>query len=282
MTRVGVMTLAHRRHGHLHAQHRSLARGSHLPDDYLVVAMDDDAIEEQDHHGLRRRVLKLPGHGAGLPLAAARNQGAASLLEAGADVVVGLDVDCLAGPELVACYADIVTREPTVLWSGPVTYLDPPPPEGYDLAALATLDDPHSARPAPDPGTVLRGADPDLFWSLSFALSSAAWTRIGGFCEQYVGYGGEDTDFARTAAKAGIGCGWVGGARGYHQFHPVSCPPVEHLDDILRNAATFRQRWGEWPMRGWLADFERLGLISCAPDGWRRVADRADGRDEHN
>jgi hypothetical protein len=36
---------------------------------------------------------------------------------------------------------------------------------------------------------------------------------------------------------------------------------VGHLDDILRNAAIFHDRWGWWPMQGWLAAFEARGLV---------------------
>ena len=43
------------------------------------------------------------------------------------------------------------------------------------------------------------------------------------------------------------------------QYHPVSNPPIEHLDDILCNAAVFHRRWG--PMEGWLHEFENRGLI---------------------
>src|SRR5690606_11833725 len=100
-----------------------------------------------------------------------------------------------------------------------------------------------------------------LFWSLSFALSRATWQRIGGFCEQYAGYGAEDTDFARVARDRGIGIAWVGSARAHHQYHPTRTPPVQHLDDIVRNAMVFRQRWGAWPMGGWLREFEPRGLI---------------------
>ena len=35
---------------------------------------------------------------------------------------------------------------------------------------LPELDDPHPARPAPPPGELVPDADPDLFWSLCFAL----------------------------------------------------------------------------------------------------------------
>jgi GT2 family glycosyltransferase len=151
-----------------------------------------------------------------------------------------------------------------------VTYLPPAPPDGYPLDRLVELDDPHPARPAPEPGRRVPGADPDLFWSLSFALSATAWESTGGFDEAYVGYGAEDTDFGRRVVTAGLAHGWVGAARAYHQHHPTRTPPVQHLDDILRNGRTFRERWGEWPMRGWLEEFERLGLVRRAGEDWVR------------
>jgi hypothetical protein len=62
---------------------------------------------------------------------------------------------------------------------------------------------------------------------------------------------------------------WVGGAHAFHQFHPVSDPPVEHVHDIVRNAKVFHQRWGWWPMSNWLNAFEQRGLITrdreCRP-----------------
>ncbi|MBX9421661.1 MULTISPECIES: hypothetical protein [Streptomyces] len=64
----------------------------------------------------------------------------------------------------------------------------------------------------------------------------------------------------------------VGGALAHHQYHRVSHPPVEHLDDILRNGALFHDRWGEWPMKGRLLDFARLGLVShdARTGSWHR------------
>ena len=68
---------------------------------------------------------------------------------------------------------------------------------------------------------------------------------------------------------------WTGDARAYHQHHPVSDPPVEHLDDLLRNGATFHRRWGEWPMRGWFEALEERGLVRRVRDergeGWERA-----------
>ena len=64
--------------------------------------------------------------------------------------------------------------------------------------------------------------------------------------------------------------GWAGSARAYHQYHPISDPPVEHLDDLLRNGAIYATRWGHWPMAGWFAELERLGHVRRLGDGWVR------------
>lgn len=277
---VAVVTIVHGRGDHLRAQHASLARGA-APDHYVVTAMGDPAVRSwSPSEGPVPEVVEVPVQAGVLPLAAARNAAADRALAGGADVLVFLDVDCLAGRSLVQAYADAARDRPDVLWSGPVTYLPPSGPDGYPLDRLDDLDAPHPARPAPAPGERRLGGDPDLFWSLSFALHADGWRRSGGFCESYVGYGAEDTDFAAVATSAGLTLGWLGDARAYHQHHPTSSPPVQHLADILRNGAIFRRRWGRWPMEGWLLEFERLGLAEREDGDWRltpsgRVASRA-------
>ncbi|GAA3540426.1 glycosyltransferase family 2 protein [Aeromicrobium flavum] len=271
MTSVAVITVVRGRHEHLVAQHESLGLSTREPDDRVVVAMDDPALLAWAPAGPPQpRVVPLAADPRGLPLAAARNAGADAAIARGADVLVFLDVDCLAARALVADYAEAVSSAPELVWCGPVTYLPPAPAGGYPLADLAAWDDPHPARPAPAPGERIRGGDPDLFWSLSFALHRDTWARIGGFCEEYVGYGGEDTDFAQGAVAAGVELGWTGGARAFHQHHSVESPPVRHLDDILRNGAVFHRRWGRWPMEGWLRAFEERGLVERSGDGWVR------------
>jgi N-acetylglucosaminyl-diphospho-decaprenol L-rhamnosyltransferase len=271
---VAVVTIVRGRHDHLLRQHRALASGDRVPDEWVVVAMDDPALAEwPEVAGLLPRVVPLAGSTSGLPLAVARNAGARQALDLGADVLVFLDVDCLPAPGLVAGYADVVREHPGTVWSGPVTYLGAGLTE-EQLRRPWTFDSPHPARPAPAPGEVVRDADPRLFWSLSFAMSSQVWRQVGGFHEGYVGYGGEDTDFAFMLREAGVELGWVGAARAYHQHHEVSSPPVEHLEDIVRNAAVFHDRWGVWPMQGWLEQFEALGLVRRTGSGWvlRRTA----------
>ncbi|MFB9314573.1 glycosyltransferase family 2 protein [Nocardioides plantarum] len=268
--RVAVVTIAHGRRHHLAGQHRMLALGSRRPDLYTVVAMGDEAIVPLEDHGLARDVVRIEVGAHGLPLSAARNLGVAHVVAQGADVVILLDVDCLPGFDLVAAYADAALAMPGRLWSGPVTYLRPGAAVDHP-AELAALDRPHAARPAPRPGEMLVATRPELFWSLSFALTPATWQRTGGFDEAYVGYGGEDTDLARRATAAGVELWWLGSARAYHQHHAVSSPPVEHLDAILRNGRLFRDRWGEWPMLGWLTAFEERGLVRREGDDWARA-----------
>jgi len=199
-----------------------------------------------------------------LPLAAARNSGAAAT---SADLLIFLDVDCIPCPELIERYRWMAQQSGGLL-AGPVGYL----PEAIrgdaaDAEQLARLAVPHPARPAPDDGVLVPECRYELFWSLSFAIRRADYEALGGFCEEYVGYGGEDTDLAFTARKLGLPFSWVGGAWAWHQYHPIEDPPRSHLADIVANAAVFRRRWGRWPMEGWLRAFADEGLIEWDSSG---------------
>ncbi len=290
---VAVLTLAHGRHDHLRGQIAGLAAGDRRPDLHVVVAMDDPRVRMVAQEAWAAAptvagpatevvVVDLPADPRGLPLARARNAAADAARERGAHHLVLLDVDCIPGAGTVATYARELasrhTREaahPAVL-CGDVAYL-PPLPEGQqgwaapaDLARLREV-----ARHRPDRVLLPAGRrlpEPDLrqFWSLSFALTAEDFAATGGFCEDYVGYGGEDTDFAQVVGARGGSLTWVGGATAYHQHHASRTPPVEHLEAIVRNAGVFADRWGWWPMEGWLAAFRERGL--AAPDDlgrWR-------------
>lgn len=260
---IAVVTVVAGRHEHLRAQRAHLARCEPPADLHVVVAIDDPgaAAVVAEAPTLPTELVTVPRHPAGLPIAAARNAGAAAAIAAGAGTLVFLDVDCLPAPGLPGCYRDAVTARPHDISCGPVTYLPPAPSGGWTTELLAAARAPHPARPDPAPGAV-EPLPPELFWSLSFALSTELWQRVGGFYEGYVGYGGEDTDFAATAAAAGTAITMLGGADAFHQHHPVSRPPVEHVDDIARNSAIYLRRHGLLPMRGWLDEFTNLGLLA--------------------
>ena len=262
--RTAVITTVRGRGSHLRRQLQGLARSTRQPDMHIVVALGDPHVaeivaDEDSSASVVDLEVAVP-----LPIAYGRNQGAAAALRKAAELLVFLDVDCIPDTELVGRYHDTAgqPRYADTLLCGPVTYLPPPGPRGYRLDGLRAQVDPHPARPHPSDDQVLRTTDYALFWSLSFAVAASTWTKIGGFCEQYRGYSGEDTDFAQSAAAQEVSMHWVGGAHAFHQFHPTADPPVQHVDDIVRNARIFHQRWGWWPMQGWLAGFEEAGAIT--------------------
>ncbi len=257
--------------GHLRAQ---LAALSGAPDVRRIVVW----IGEDEPPALAAEtVLRVAPGPHGLRLAAARNAGADAAGDA--DLIVFLDADCVPGPALLDRYRSAAARHPGAVLCGPVTYL----PEGVpasDPAELVARTAPHPARPMPgdDVERVAEAGEYALFWSLSFALTPSTWAATGGFDEAYEGYGGEDTDFAFRLRRRSVPLVWVGGAHAYHQYHPTSSPPWQHLEDILRNGALFADRWGEWPMTGWLEAFARAGAVEQDAGGWRKVAARPGGR----
>ena len=253
---------------HLRSQRRALA--VHLPDaQHIVVLPARPGSEELAAELVTDGAVpvEVPA-GPDLPVARCRNLGGDRAAEL-AELIIFLDVDCLPGPDLRTRYCEL---PPNAVGLGPVTYLPesagaPHPDE------LPGHTDPHPARPFPEQG--LRQLEPDefgMFWSLSFAVHAELWKRLrlefGAFDEVYTGYGAEDTDFGRRLLYRRVPVVLVAGAHVYHQWHPVSDPPVEHLGDLLRNGAHFAERWGEWPAPGWFAEFERRGLVRREGDEW--------------
>lgn len=263
--RTAVVTITRDRDAHLHRQRRGLA-GTRC-DLHVIVGMGIEPTLFDVPGAPPTTTSTVPVDRLGLPLAAARNAGAAAAIAAGAELLVLLDVDCIPGPHLLDRYAAAVPRvaHPALL-CGPVAYLPPPPALGYPAAGLAALAPPHPARPAPPDGSIWTDDRFTLFWSLSFAVTATDWVTMGGFCEEYAGYGGEDTDFALAAAARGAGLCWVGGAEAYHQYHPPSRDSPARTTELVRNAHLFRRRWGWWPMTGWLADLAAAGAVEFDPD----------------
>ena len=271
--RTAVITTVSNRREHLINQHDALGGSASVPDLYVIVALDAPAGAASDWlsmHAPTATVLHMGGAPDQLPVAAGRNLGARHAMERGADLLRFLDVDCVPTPTLLSAYADAARIYPDAVLSGAVGYL----PEGADAFSPVRAEKAyfHDFRPRLLPCHTER-ADPALFWSLSFAMTGLTWQRAGGFCEDYVGYGAEDTDFAQIASRRGIPFLWVGGAEAFHQYHPVQSPPIEHLEDILRNGRLFASRWGFWPMTGWLDAFESRGLVTrdIATGDWRMV-----------
>jgi GT2 family glycosyltransferase len=258
---VACHVIAKGRHAHLRRVLEGLSAQTRPLDEVVLVAIDDPGVVQiGEDTSVVTRVESCPMTAAGeLPLARARNVGAAAST---ADLLVFLDVDCIPDRQLVADYE----RERRVgLLMGGVRYLPPghepgSPPDDDRMRAAARV---HPSRPVLD--STRRTSRYELFWSLNFAVDRATWRMLGGFDDRFEGYGAEDTDLAYTARSRGVAAWFVAGAEAYHQHHPVSRPPVEHVDSIVRNACRFHQKWDAWPMEGWLRDFASLGLVEWDP-----------------
>ncbi|MCK2201532.1 galactosyltransferase-related protein [Corynebacterium callunae] len=247
---------------------------------YAVVTIADDSRQahvDMQLEGLKKWAQGTPHYrgyiDTDMNLARARNEVAARAVADGVELLIFLDADCIPGPFLIPFYVEAARNWPDEVLCGPVTYLQEPDDRGYQLDTLLELTNPHPARPNLPAGQSRLGTEEEwkLFWSLSFAMSTSAWQDSGGFDEGYAGYGGEDTDFAFRLRAQGKKLRWVGGAHAYHQWHLVSSPPVEHLDDILANATRFHSIWGIWPMEDWLVAFAERGLVKRSDDGWVRT-----------
>ena len=199
-----------------------------------------------------------------VPLAKARNSAATA---ATGNFLIFLDVDCIPGPGLISAY-ERAGEANDGLFLGEVLYLPPAAvAEGVlDFTELDRLGVPHPSKP-PMPSSGVR-LEPDVgqLWGLSFALTRQSYFAVGGMSELFEGYGGEETDFATRLGDHGLPFLWTAGARCYHQHHPISVPPLQHFDAILRNATLFHQRNGRWCMDYWLGQFQTLGLISWSID----------------
>lgn len=273
--KIASLTLTQNRETHLRRQLRGIADCEPRPD-VIVVAVMGGRDPRPATAGLNLPPLEWVDVGTSsgaLPLSAARNAAAAAACHADTDSLVFLDVDCVPHPGLFAAFRDALAGRDAV-WSGTVGYLPPRDATAdWSAPALEAAATDHPARPRLAKTQEL--SDPDLFWSLCFAASAGSYARIGGFDEDFTGYGGEDTDFAHRAVAEGLSHWVAPAARAWHQHHESQQPPVHHLADIVRNAQVFHDRWGRWPMLGWLEAFEQMGLIRIGEDHIDQLSERS-------
>ena len=253
---VGVVIIAGERDEHLTRVLDALAV-QHRPADRVVVADMADARGVLDRAPLGVERVVVPTAGGALPLGAARNAGAAHL---DSDVLAFLDVDCIPGPAFVAEHAASLDVHPDALACGRVRYLRREWQVAGPAPDLDGLSDPHPGRPAPDHDELDIDRH-ELFWSLNFAVRAPTWERLGGFDTGYRGYGAEDTDLGLRARRLGIPLLWVAGAGVYHQWHPPTRLDPDRRDEIVANARRFHDRWGTWPMVGWLDELAAAGTV---------------------
>lgn len=253
---LSVLTIVKNRSGHLAQLVEGLRRSDVPPFELVVVDMGSSPPVSIGPTPFPTHVVRLDR--SGLPLAEARNTAAKA---ARGDRFLFLDVDCIPMRGLTGAMAQCLADHDALICAE-VLYLGPDDARAaWKESTLLTRGVRHPVRDFPDNG-VRREDNAGLFWSLVFGMRRESFFALGGFDETFIGYGAEDTDFGFRAKEAGVPLLFMGGAGAFHQYHDSFEPPLQHLDDIVRNAAAFRKRWNIWPMEGWLDAFETGGLIS--------------------
>ena len=262
MTPLSVLTLVKDREPHLIQLVEGLKRSAVAPAELIIVDMSSDPVAQPEApfpvhvHRLQTGTL---------PLAAARNLAARHATSAH---LLFLDVDCIPMAQCLGRMGAVLDNDDALLCAD-IRYLGPNDARSaWNEDFLLATGRPHPVRSFPATGT-RRETNPGLFWSLAFAIRRSRFAELGGFDEAFVGYGAEDTDFGFRAERAQTPLIFVGGAIACHQYHDSYDPPVQHLDDIVRNATIFHARWGWWPMQGWLDAFVAMGLVDYCDDGIR-------------
>ena len=256
--RASVLTLARGREDHLRRLIEGLTRQSVLPGELVIAFMQPRPSRELPETPFPIRSIVVDRQH--LPLAEARNAAARAATYRN---LVFLDVDCIPSPTLVESYLRGIAETGGVL-QGEVAYLpdtDWNGDEPIDFGALDRAGRPHPSRPPVPESGLIEEPDMGMLWGLNFAMHRRLFLKVGGLDERFTGYGGEETDFARGLAEIGARLHWCGGARAYHQHHAVSRPPLQHFNDIVRNARLFHSKWGEWCMDYWLGQLHERGFI---------------------
>ncbi len=262
MTPLSVLTLVKDREPHLIQLIEGLKRSAVAPAELIVVDMSSTPVAQPEApfpvyvHRLQTGTLAL---------AAARNLAARHATSAH---LLFLDVDCIPMAQCLGRMGAVLDEDDALLCAD-IRYLGPDDARStWNEEVLLATGRRHPVRSFPATGT-RRETNPGLFWSLAFAIRRSRFEELGGFDEAFVGYGAEDTDFGFRAEHAQTPLIFVGGAIACHQYHDSYDPPVQHLDDIVRNATIFHARWGWWPMQGWLDAFVAMGLVDYCDDGIR-------------
>ncbi len=258
---LSVLTLVRGRQTHLDNLIDGLRRQSVKPLELVIANMQTNApVLPED---LEFPIVVVDIGGADLPLAAARNF--AAYKARGQDLVF-LDVDCIPSPTLLQSYSDGLAVADVCLM-GEVRYL-PELPISKDTSfdELVREARRHPARPPP-PSSGFR-MEPEVrnLWGLSFALPRHSFFMAGGFDERFIGYGGEETDFAERLGVAQVPLAWCAEAMALHQHHALHAPPLIFFDDIVRNARLFFDIWGSWCMEYWLGQFAEMNLIEWSTE----------------
>ncbi|WP_175405153.1 glycosyltransferase family 2 protein [Salinimonas lutimaris] len=246
-----IVTIVKERSRQLASLVQSLEKTRLRPQELIVVWMTspcDESLISSEAFSVQHRFLA----NESVPVPRARNKGMAAC---STEQIIYLDVDCLCPPDL---FESVLTElHDGQVVSTQVRFL-PSPAQTQDYATAR-----QHAVSAPDAVELLHNQPVawSYFHTLLFAITKADFIRTGGFDESYHGVGVGDIDFAARCDELGFALVMLKNDV-LHQFYPGVEPPVQQLFDIVNNATRYKQKWGEYPLQGWLQQFAQSGLIN--------------------
>lgn len=273
--RTALITTVRRQHDALLDQVSGFSLGADVPDQHVVVALADRTVSQGQLPITSDRwttlIAGLPTVRAQLPTARGLQLGIEQAVEAGAELLVLLEVTCIPGPRfLTQLHEHLRTTEPAgpTLWAPSVQRLRPAPPEGYEFTRLEEWVKDAERHPVMPLRPELEDAeiDPDAFSSPCLAITTADLEEVGGLCPDYVGGMGHDTDLAAAVSDAGGAVRLVPEATAYRRHQSPEEPDKAHLASATTDAHLFRERWGRWPRAPWVTELTQAGLLTLEED----------------
>lgn len=227
----------------------NLEGASQPPAELIIVWMappSDKSLMQSEVFNIQHRFVTSEE----LPIPQARNKGFAS---ASCERVIHLDVDCLCHPQLFEAMMKY-WQDDTILTDNviPVRLME----DGDTFEHLASTPELHVTTSGKSNMHINR------FQSSVFGLSKQAFEDIGGFDEQYHGFGIGDIDFATRCHAAGIKLRRLDIST-FIQHRANYDFPINHLLDIVTNANLFKRKWGYFPATEWLGEFVARGYVNA-------------------
>ncbi|MCF6473402.1 glycosyltransferase family 2 protein [Nonomuraea sp. MG754425] len=210
---------------------RSLRGQSMVPERFEVIVVNDGDASTLGEEAVRT--------GSGLPgfrvIQNERNMGVAGARNAGARVASGevllfLDVDCMAGENLLTAHHEAQLRRPMAACGNTFGREWVPDVWRVHYGEEWPWDDAPAALAAASADAVLRDpledllADPSpldwaFFWTTNVSVPRDVFTAVGGFHEAFDVKGVEDMELGRRLAHAGLPITFLPDARALHQPH---------------------------------------------------------------
>ena len=255
MNNISVCTIYAKRQLHLQNLVKSLMRSQIHPDELIIVCMNDYLPDlPATPFKIIATTINTDNY---LPLAKARSKAAEI---ARGNNLIFLDVDCICHQDLVGIFNYHLNKE-DALYQGSIRYLSSGWQKySWTVESLEEQSAFHQLQGTEVIGQTKVSHPYELFWSLCFGVRKKTFMALGGFDSSFIGYGGEDTDFAFTARYNNIPFYKIS-ALAYHQYHPAYDPPLNHLGEIVSNALVFYRKWELLPMKKWLDRFVELGYL---------------------